>query len=260
MNPLPTVNIPEALTLSLHMAKTVTILTGAGISAESGIPTFRDSQTGLWEKYDPRELATPEAFIQNPGLVMDWYRWRRELVGKAEPNPGHFALAEMERRLPFFTLISQNIDGLHVRAGSKNIIELHGSLLRLRCSGVGFTREPRSTSACDYTTQEWPDEQLIHCPRCDALLRPDVVWFGEELQASALKAALHASRQCDVFFSVGTSGAVEPAASLPYEALRVGAAVIEINPNPTPLSIHSQYLFEQPAGVVLPQIVKAVWE
>jgi NAD-dependent deacetylase len=259
MNATPPVTIPDELIFSLRQASAVTVLTGAGISAESGIPTFRDSQTGLWEKYDPHELATPEAFIKNPGLVMDWYRWRRELVGKSEPNPGHVALAEMERRLPAFTLITQNVDGLHVRAGSKNIVELHGSLRRLRCSGIDLTEKIRSTGSCGYAIDEWSQEQIIYCPRCSSMLRPDVVWFGEELSAAALNTALQASQQCDIFFSIGTSGVVEPAASLPYHALRVGAVMVEINPNPTPLSVHSLYLFEQSSGVVLPQLVKAVW-
>jgi len=253
------VHVPDALIAALRQAKLVTVLTGAGISAESGIPTFRDSQTGLWAKYDPHELATPEAFLRSPGLVMEWYRWRRMLVGKAEPNPGHAALAEMERRLPNFTLITQNVDGLHVRAGSRNIIELHGSLQRLRCSGANPSGEKRITSTCGYTTDEWQDGELLHCPRCGALLRPDVVWFGEVLKASTLEAALRSSRECNLFLSIGTSGVVEPAASLPYEALRAGAVMVEINPNPTPLSVHSHFLFQQPAGQVLPTIVQAVW-
>jgi NAD-dependent deacetylase len=232
----------------------VTVLTGAGISAESGIPTFRDSQTGFWAKYDPQDLATPEAFSRNPGLVMDWYRWRRELVRAAAPNPGHRALAAMEKQIPHFTLITQNVDGLHWTAGSKNIVELHGSLQRLRCQNQGHYAK-----SCAYSTTDWPEEKTPHCPLCGAPLRPDVVWFGEPLPADALDDALSAARLCEVFFSVGTSGVVEPAASLPYEALRAGAVVVEVNPQPTPLSVYAQYEFPQPAGVALPAIVQAVW-
>lgn len=259
MDTPPCVAVPDELSLALRQAKTITVLTGAGISAESGIPTFRDSQTGLWEKYDPHELATLAAFRRNPGLVMSWYRWRRELVRKAQPNPAHIALAKMEQQAPNFSLITQNVDGLHARAGSRNIIELHGSLDRLRCSGIRQTGEKQKARACGYTTEEWPEGETILCPHCGSLLRPDVVWFGEVLPASALKAALDASRNCDAFLSIGTSGVVEPAASLPYEALRAGALMIEINPNPTPLSVHSRYLFQKPAGEVLPQIIQAAW-
>lgn len=243
------ISIPYTLIGALQSAQAVTVLTGAGISAESGIPTFRDSQTGLWAMYDPHELATPEAFAQNPQLVLDWYRWRHDLVAKANPNPGHRAIAEMERHIPRFTLITQNVDGLHVLAGSKNIIELHGSLQRIRCSN----------QTCDYATSEWPVMGLPHCPKCDHLLRPDVIWFGEMMPQTALQQAINASRTCDIFLSIGTSGVVEPAASLPYESLRSGAVVVEINPQPTPLSVYAKYYFPQPAGLILPQIVAAAW-
>lgn len=242
-------SIPEALVETLRSAKSVTVLTGAGISAESGIPTFRDSQTGLWAKYDPHELATPEAFAQNPRLVLDWYRWRRSLVALAQPNPGHKALAVMEQNLSGFTLITQNVDGLHILAGSKRVTELHGSLQRMRCSNPN----------CDYLAQAWPEADLPHCPKCNALLRPDIVWFGEMLPKGALETAIAASRNCEVFFSIGTSGVVEPAASLAYEALRNQAVVIEINLQPTPLSVYAQYYFSQPAGQSLPKIVSAAW-
>lgn len=254
-----TINIPDPFIQTLRNAQSVTILTGAGISAESGIPTFRDSQTGLWAKYDPHELATPEAFDRNPALVMDWYRWRMSLVEKSKPNPGHYALAAMERHVPRLTLITQNVDGLHARAGSRSLVELHGSIRRLRCS------------RCQYTLDHWPEDDHAPqqqsdqrqpppaCPECGALLRLDVVWFGEMLPVSALESAIQASRTCEVFFSIGTSGVVEPAASLPYEALRGGAVVVEINPQPTPLSVHARFYFSQPAGQVLPEILKAAW-
>jgi NAD-dependent deacetylase len=250
MTQLNPITIPAGLIEALRSAQSITVLTGAGISAESGIPTFRDSQTGIWEQYDPHELATPEAFSQNPELVLDWYRWRRGLVSQAEPNPGHTALTIMESHVARFTLITQNVDGLHIRAGSSSVVELHGSLQRLRCSNT----------SCAYTTLEWANAGLEHCPHCQSLLRPDVVWFGEVLPSEALEVAQQASLNCDVFFSIGTSGVVEPAASLPYEALRAGATMIEINPKPTPLSVHSKYYFAHPAGVVLPQIISAVWD
>lgn len=258
---MPQIDVPEPFIQSLRLAKSITVLTGAGISAESGIPTFRDSQSGMWAKYDPHDLATPEAFARNPDLVMDWYRWRRDLTAGASPNAGHFALAEMEQRVPGFALITQNVDGLHRKAGSKNIIELHGNLRRLRCSGVFYPSKPlvSSTGKCDYLTEEWPETTTPICPQCGALLRPDVVWFGEALPEQALADARRVSSVCDVFFSIGTSGVVEPAASLPYEALRAGALMVEINPQPTPLNIFSQYEFRQPAGVVLPQILTSAW-
>jgi NAD-dependent deacetylase len=247
-NALPHNKIPSDLVNLLRSAQSVTILTGAGISAESGIPTFRDSQTGMWAKYNPQELATPQAFEQNPDLVLDWYRWRRHLVAQSQPNPGHLALTILEQHIPNVTLITQNVDGLHFRAGSRNILELHGSLQRMRCSDT----------SCGFTLPDWPDEVRPHCPQCGALLRPDVVWFGEMLDPRVLDQALRASRSCQVFFSIGTSGVVEPAASLPYEALRAGATVVEINPQPTPLNIYAKYSFPYPAGVALPVITEAV--
>jgi len=244
-------HIPVELIEKLRTANSVTILTGAGISSESGIPTFRDSQIGLWSKYDPNQLATPQAFRDNPHLVMDWYRWRRDLVSRARPNPGHFALVTLERKVRQFTLITQNVDGLHASAGSINRIELHGNLQLLLCSNPN----------CDLPAQGWPDEDqgLPGCPRCGSLLRPDVVWFGEMLPRAALEAAVQASQQCELFFSIGTSGIVEPAASLPYKALRAKAIVVEINPQPTPLTIYAQHYFTQPAGQILPALVEAAW-
>jgi NAD-dependent deacetylase len=204
----------------------------------------------LWAAYDPRELATPEAFANNPTLVMDWYRWRRALITRSMPNAGHRALVELERRVSRFFLITQNVDGLHALAGAQNLIELHGSIGRLRCTRLG----------CSHATEIWPESGLAACPTCGALLRPDIVWFGESLPAAAIHKAAEVSQHCDVFFSIGTSGAVEPAASLPYLAVRAGAYVIEINPFPTPLSIHASAAFTHPAGEALPAIVQAVWD
>jgi NAD-dependent protein deacetylase/lipoamidase len=246
----PDIHIPESLVATLRSARSVAVLTGSGISAESGVPTFREAQTGLWARFDPEELATPEAFARDPRLVWEWYAWRRELVEKAAPNPGHEALVELERRVPSFTLITQNVDGLHRRAGSRNVVELHGNIRRSKCSREGVVVEPRE------------DDTGIppSCPRCGALLRPDVVWFGETLPAGAFAEAFDAARGCDLFFSVGTSGLVQPAASLPFEALRHGAVVVEINPNETPLTWHASYALRGLAGEVLPALVKTATE
>ncbi|MFN8455606.1 MAG: NAD-dependent deacylase [Anaerolineae bacterium] len=218
--------IPVPLIQIFRQAQCVTVLTGAGISAESGVPTFRDAQTGLWAKYSPEELATPRAFRRNPKLVWEWYAWRRELVSQAQPNPGHMALAELEKFVPTFTLITQNVDGLHQRAGSHNVIELHGNINRTKCFEEGVIIDA------------WPPtaETPPPCPRCGSHLRPDVVWFGENLPPQALEAAIKAAHTCDVFLSIGTSGVVHPAASLPFYALQTGATLVEINPDETPLT------------------------
>ncbi len=240
-------SIPPELIQALRAARSITALTGAGISAESGIPTFRDSQTGLWANYDPRQLATPEAFAENPQRVLDWYRWRRSLINQAAPNPGHLALAALESRAPHFTLITQNIDGLHHLAGSQNIIELHGNIHQLCCS-----------SSQDHGLHLWSDEALPRCPTCNSLLRPAVVWFGEALSPAILQRALQAAQHCDFFFSIGTSGIVEPAASLPFVALHAGATVVEVNPTSTPLTSYAHFHFPSPAGQFLPQLLQAL--
>ncbi len=221
------------------------VLTGAGISAESGVPTFREAQTGLWAKYDPQELATPQAFRRDPKLVWEWYAWRREIVGQAAPNPGHMALAELAARVPQFSLITQNVDGLHQRAGSRNVIALHGNITETKCFGN------------EHFIESWADSDAVppHCPICNELLRPNVVWFGESLPAGALATAVQAARTCDLFLSVGTSALVHPAASLPLLALENGAVTVEINPQSTPLSRWMDFVLSGPAGTVLPQLV-----
>ncbi len=241
------IEIPNALIDALRHAQHIAVLTGAGVSAESGVPTFRDAQTGLWSKFNPQELATRKAFQRNPKMVWEWYAYRRELTARAEPNAGHYALVEMEKRVPQFTLITQNIDGLHERAGTKNMIELHGNIQRVKC-----LRE-------DVRVESWVEDGEIppRCPRCNSYLRPDVVWFGEMLPAFALDEAFRAARNCDLFFSIGTSGVVEPAASLPFVALRNGAVVVEINPDETPLSRGATFRLCGAAGVVLPMILGA---
>ncbi len=241
--------IPQQLIKALQSAQRVTVLTGAGISAESGVPTFREAQTGLWAKYDPQELATPEAFRLNPKLVWEWYAWRRELVSKAEPNPGHFALVKMAQKVPRLTLVTQNVDGLHQRAGSPETIELHGNLQRIKC----YEHE--------HLVDNWSETSDLppRCPICGSLLRPDVVWFGESLPMQALNSAIQAAQQCDVFLTVGTSALVQPAASLPLEALQKGVPVVEINPQRTPLTHFVTFALEGPSGEVLPNLVRAVW-
>lgn len=240
--------IPEGLIGALREAHSVAVLTGSGVSAESGVPTFRDAQTGVWERFDPQQLATPEAFERDPKLIWEWYVWRRELVQKAPPNPGHLALARMESRVSEFTLITQNVDGLHRRAGSEDVLELHGNITRSKCSVEGVFVEPEET-----------DEAPPPCPNCGAPLRPDVVWFGEALPQNALARASEASRTCDVFLSVGTSSLVYPAASLPFEALEAGATVVEVNPDETPLTAQAHFALRGHAGEVLPELMRCVW-
>lgn len=245
----PTFDIPPELAQTLRSARRIAVLTGAGVSAESGIPTFRDAQTGLWAKYDPQDLATPQAFRRDPRLVWEWYAWRRELVSRAAPNPAHLALAEIERRAPQLTLITQNVDGLHQQAGSRNVIELHGNIARVKCFEENVVVE-----SWDATGDVPP-----RCPRCGGPLRPDVVWFGEALPLDALAAAREAATTCDLFFSIGTSGAVEPAASLPFMALRSGATVAIVNPEARPSHGPTLYGLSGPAGQVLPALVGAAW-
>ena len=223
-------------------------LTGSGISAESGVPTFRDAQTGLWSRYDPQELATPRAFARDPELVWRWYAWRRDLLERAEPNAGHRALADLERRVPVFSLLTQNVDGLHQEAGSANVVELHGNIRRSRCPAENVPVEPDGT---DYLPPL--------CPNCGSPLRPDVIWFGEALPVAELEAASEAARSCDVLLSVATSGLVYPAASLPYEALENGAIVVEVNPEPTPLSASADFSLRGRAGEVLPRLLRAAF-
>jgi len=233
----------------LRAAQHIAVLTGAGVSAESGIPTFRDAQVGLWAQYRPEDLATPKAFERNPKLVWDWYMWRGEIVRGAQPNPGHYALADMQQHVSQLTLITQNVDGFHQLAGSTDVIELHGNIMRIKCS--------RENTVID----QWAatDETPPRCPRCGVYLRPDVVWFGEMLPPAALEAAAQAANTCDIFFSIGTSGLVEPAASLARVALQRGAAVVEVNPTITPLTSRATFVLQGASGEILPALIKAVW-
>lgn len=208
----------------LATATSVCISSGAGMSAESGIPTFRD-ENGLWSKVKPEEMATPEAFARDPVKVWEWYRWRRQKLATIEPHAGHRMLAEWEKRVDEFVIVTQNIDGLHHAAGSKNVIELHGRMDMVRCVG------------CDYDQQGLDDlGPEPHCPQCGDWLRPGVVWFGEMLPPGAIEAAFAAARRCGLMLVIGTSGVVQPAASLVDAAKAYGATVIEINPNASELS------------------------
>jgi NAD-dependent deacetylase len=240
--------IPDALIKRLADAKRVSVLTGAGVSAESGVPTFRDAQTGLWAKYRPEDLATPNAFRRNPRLVWEWYAWRRQLVAGANPNPAHLALVDMEKLFPQFHLITQNVDGLHQRAGSTGVIELHGNVARTKCFEEGTI------------VSSWPDTDEVppRCPNCGGPLRPDVVWFNESLPEKEMSLAGQASASCDVFFAIGTSALVHPAASLPLEALRHGATVVEINPQPTPLTGRAHFVLAGAAGTVLVTLAREI--
>ncbi len=234
---------------ALAGSRSLAMLTGAGISAESGVPTFRDAQTGLWARFDPLQLATPTAFAIHPKLVWDWYAWRRELVAKVQPNPAHDALVESERRVPDCLLITQNVDDLHRRAGSRKLVELHGNIGRVKCSREGTVVE----------NWDLVGDEVPHCAICGALLRPDVVWFEEMLPPDALAAAEAMARRCDLMLVVGTSAEVYPAAALPPIAKASGAIVIEINPNATALSPTADYALRGPAGRVLPALVQEAW-
>ena len=244
------IDLPSELIDRLRAAQRIVAFTGAGISAESGLSTFRDKQTGLWAKYRPEDLATPQAFQRNPRMVWEWYEWRRGVAAKAEPNPGHYALAQIEATHPGFFLATQNVDGLHARAGSRNLVELHGNIRRTICFDHSHPAESWAPT----------DEPPPRCTHCGSLLRPDVVWFGEPLRGDALARAQQSTVQCDLFFSIGTSTMVYPAAELPFIAGSNGATVIEINPDFTPLSKLAHFVLREKAGVALPALATAMLE
>ena len=233
----------------IDKAQSIAVLTGAGVSAESGIPTFRDALTGLWARFDPTQLATPEAFAADPALVTRWYDERRVASARCRANAGHLALAELERRSKAagcrFRLITQNVDRLHQLAGSSDVVELHGSLWDWRCTHCGEQHEERAVPFAEYPPR-------CHCggPR-----RPGVVWFGEPLPSEAIAAAWAAAEDCDLFLSIGTSGQVEPAASLARVAAQTGARLVEINPQPTTQSDVVDLAMRGPSGALLPLIL-----
>lgn len=234
--------------LLLRQARQIICLTGSGISAESGIATFRSGETGLWSRFDPQMLATQEGFAANPGLVWQWYMHRLDAIERAQPNAGHRALAELERRSPNFTLVTQNVDDLHERSGSSRVLHLHGRINRFHCNVCGFDHELRLS--------ERHATMPPHCLACGGQVRPSVVWFGEPLPYRVLDKAWIAAERCDLCLVVGTSGLVHPAAQLPYLALQHGAKVIDINPEVTSISAHANVHLAGRSGVLLPLLME----
>ena len=232
----------------LVLADSVVVFTGAGVSAESGVPTFRGAG-GIWKKFRPEELASMDAFLKNPALVWEWYSHRKKIIAEVRPNPGHHALVHMEKLFRRFDVITQNIDNLHRRAGSTRVHELHGNIERNYCMNCGTAYPDNSLGTMSDVPQ---------CGKCGGLIRPDVVWFGEMLPEEEWTASARAAASCDVFFSVGTSAVVYPAASLPFMAKQAGAFLVEINAEPTSLTDHADEFLQGPSGVILPALVAAV--
>lgn len=227
----------------LLSAKSVVVFTGAGVSAESGVPTFRDKD-GLWQKFKPEELANFHAFMKNPDLVTEWYSYRRKIIKSVQPNPGHYAIAELEKYFDNFCVITQNVDNLHIRSGTKKIFELHGNIERNYCIKCKKF----------YDLDDVFPDKAIKC-ECGGLIRPDVVWFGEMLPEDQYEGAVNVAKSCDVFFSVGTSAVVYPAAYIPIYAKQSGAFLVEINPNPTDLSHIADVVLQGKSGEILPLIL-----
>ncbi len=231
----------------IHEARHIAVLTGAGMSAESGVPTFRDAQTGLWSRFNPQDLATEAAFRAHPQRVWDWYVHRREMIAAVQPNAGHRALASFANRHPGrLTLITQNVDGLHQRAGQTDALALHGNIAEDRWLGA-------ARSCCSEVAIE--AGRPPRCPVCGNLRRPGVVWFGESLPVAALEAAELAARHCDLMLVIGTSGEVYPAAGLAFTAHQSGARVVVVNPEPTPLDAVADLCLDEPAAVCLPSLL-----
>jgi len=227
--------------------------TGAGMSRESGIPTFRDALEGLWARYDPQQLATRQGFRSDPARVWGWYNYRRRLISRCEPHAGHAALARLEKVFTDLLVITQNIDGLHQRAGSTSVIELHGNIHRFKC----FEHDHPVTASVPLADSDGAIEPP-RCERCDSPIRPDVVWFGESLPSGAFERAQQRAANCDVMLVVGTSGLVYPAAALPGTARAAGAIVIEVNTQPSELTRDVNIFLQGPAGAVLPRLVREV--
>lgn len=234
----------------LRTATRVTVLTGAGVSQESGVPTFRQAQTGQWADYEPSELASPQAFLRTPRRIWEWYAYRRQMIDGTQPSPTHYALVDLEQYYPEFTLITQNIDGLHWRAGSRELIELHGNIGRSRCFD------------CGTFASVWDEEGELPpcCVRCGGMLRPDVVWLGEGLPEHELRRAYQAAERAQVFLSIGTSASVRPGASLPLIARRSGAYLIEIDPNETALSVLADCWLQHRSSDLLQELVNQIMQ
>lgn len=254
-NPLPSNNLPttaritavaELLATSTH----VVCLTGAGVSAESGVATFRDAQSGLWAKFDPQQLASQAGFAADGGLVWRWYMDRLAAVERAQPNPGHLALAQLAALIENFTLVTQNVDDLHERAGHDRVLHLHGRLHRFRCN------------LCNHEHRLTLDEHIQgeppRCQLCGDRVRPDVVWFGEAMPGRIWDAAWRAAQRCQVMLVVGTSAVVYPAAQLPMAAQQQGAILIDINPACTPISEVADFFLQGSSGQILPQLLAAI--
>ncbi len=236
----------EEIVSAVRNCRSCVVLTGAGISAESGVPTFRGKE-GLWGKFRAEELATMSAFMANPSIVWEWYNWRRKVIGEVAPNPGHYALRDLANWFQRFTLVTQNVDGLHRAAGSENVLELHGNIYRNKCA------------ECNHQFPETEDIDPDHipaCPRCSGKIRPDVVWFGEMLNPQIINNAFAESEATELFLSVGTSAIVHPAASLPLAAKRAGATLVEINPEQTPLTPVTDIYVAAKSGEFLPKVIE----
>ena len=248
-----TIAIPQELIITLRQASHVVAFSGAGVSAESGIPTFRDALTGLWERFDAQDLATADAFQRDKDLVWGWYEWRRIKVLRALPNPAHRAIAELARRVPKLTVVTQNVDDLHERAGSADVVHLHGSLHTPRCFACGRPHDhaPGIPDVPELGARIPPP----HCLHCGGRVRPGVVWFGESLPETAFLRADTAARDCDVLIVIGTSGLVQPAASIPTLAKQAGAKVALINPQATLLDNQCHWSLRGMAGEVVPNLL-----
>ncbi|MFZ4481001.1 MAG: SIR2 family NAD-dependent protein deacylase [Rhodoferax sp.] len=257
MNPNATSTIPQDLIANLQKAEQVVVFTGAGVSAESGIPTFRDALTGLWERFDAEDLATPNAFRKDKELVWGWYEWRRMKVLLAQPNPAHTAIAALAKLVPKLTVVTQNVDDLHERAGSDDVLHLHGSLHCPRCATCGtahifsteLLREPEGGRRLSPPM----------CSQCGGFIRPGVVWFGEDLPVRELHRAFAAAKECDVFLAIGTSGLVQPASRIPSLAKQSGACVVQINPTSTGLDSECSWSLRGAAGEIMPRLLQAAF-
>jgi NAD-dependent deacetylase len=250
-----TEHTPDDVVPVLRKARHVVVFTGAGVSAESGIPTFRDALTGLWERFDVAELASAEGYRRDPALVWGWYEWRRTSVMRAQPNAAHRAIASLASRIAKLTLVTQNVDDLHERAGSEGALHLHGSLFAPRCFDCG-----RTASLGDVPDEPEGGRRVAppRCDRCGGGVRPGVVWFGEMLPEATLRQAFAAARVCDVLFCVGTSSLVFPAAQIPVDAHRAGATVVQVNPNATALDSIADSNLRGTAATVLPALVRTL--
>ena len=250
--PKKMIQVPTDLLNALRDAQHLVVFTGAGVSAESGVSTFRDALTGLWARFDPMQLATPEAFLADPALVWGWYEWRRQLLLKAQPNPAHHAIVQLAQRVPRLTLITQNVDDLHERAGSADVLHLHGSIFKPRCFNCA---KPYTLAAAPAMSHEQALPPPL-CPDCQGMIRPGVVWFGEALPQAEMEAAFTAAEHCDVLLSIGTSGVVQPAAQIPQLALRGGAWVAHINPEPVNCQHPRELSLVGAAGHILPLLLQ----